>query len=359
GAFDFLEKPIEKNKLIILIKNLTDIIELKDENRSLKTAIQEEIKIIGESPGIKEIHETIKKIAPSDSSIFIQGENGSGKDLIARAIHFNSNRKKKNFIEVNCAAIPDELIESELFGYEEGAFTNANARKKGKLELADGGTLFLDEIGDMSLLTQAKVLRVLQFGEFERLGGIEKISVNIRVIAATNKDIRKEIAEKKFREDLYFRLNVIPIFVPPLRERSGDIPVLTNFFADEFFNKNAVKKKEFSKDVLDKMVRYSWPGNVRELRNIIERLIIMSDSKVIDMKDFEKYSMLYQVAVIEDKDDYSNLPLKDYIMHCEKRYIQDKLEKANWNITKAAKFLGIQRPNLYKKLEQLNIKIKK
>ncbi len=357
GAFNFLEKPIEKNKLIIILRNLVDIIELRVENKNLKSTLYDDIQIIGDSSKITEILEVINKVAPSDSGIFIQGENGTGKDLIARSIHFNSKRNKKPFIEVNCAAIPDELIESELFGYEQGAFTNALSRKKGKIELANEGTLFLDEIGDMSLLTQAKVLRVLQFGEFERVGGVEKIRVDIRILAATNKEIKKAIKDKEFREDLYFRLNVIPIFVPTLKERKTDIPILVEYFSEEFFKKNAIKRKKFSKEVVEKMLTYSWPGNIRELRNIVERLIIMSDSKVISVSDFKKYSMLYDTenSEIIDKD----LTLKEYSLLCEKQFILQKLEEANWNISRASKLLGVQRPNLYKKLEQLDIRIKK
>lgn len=357
GAFDFLEKPVEKNKLIIILKNLSDLIILRRENRTLKETIREDNVIVGESSGIQDILGMLDKIGMSDSNVFIQGENGTGKDLIARAIHAHSGRKNNPFVEVNCAAIPDELIESELFGYEEGAFTNAKSRKKGKVEIADGGTLFLDEIGDMSLLTQAKVLRVIQFGEFERLGGIKKLSVNLRVIAATNKDIKKEIQNKKFREDLYFRLNVIPIIVPPLRERKSDIPLLIDYFAGQFFKKSAIKKKEFDKKVIDRLKEYTWPGNIRELRNIIERLIIMSDSSKITIKDFQKYGMLSNLK--PDLEDTSNMTLKEYSKKCERKFIIKKLELAGWNISKAAKMLGVQRPNLYKKLEQLDIKTKK
>src|SRR4030067_828166 len=284
GAYDFLEKPLSGEKVLILVKRAIEKQALEKENVELKTSIFQRWEIIGEGPKIITLKNEISKAGASQGRVIIYGESGVGKELIARALHKASDRKDKNFIEVNCAAIPQELIESELFGHEKGSFTGAYERKKGKFELADKGTLFLDEIGDMSLTTQAKVLRVIETQEFQRVGGSKKIKVDVRIIAATNKDLNEEIKKGNFREDLYFRLNVIPIYVPPLRERKDDIPLLVEYFLKNCAQQYGQKQKKISKVTLSSLMDYDWPGNVRELKNTIERFVIMTPPETIDTK---------------------------------------------------------------------------
>lgn len=282
GAFDFIEKPLDLNRILVTVRNASDRTALVEEKKVLKKTVQR-IKgssIIGESAEILQIKAMIEKVAPSDARVLITGANGSGKELVARSLHDLSNRKDMPFIEVNCAAIPTELIESELFGYEKGAFTSAVKQKKGRFELAEGGTLFLDEIGDMSASAQAKVLRALQENVIQRVGGEKDIKVNTRIVAATNKDLRKEIDEGRFREDLYHRLAVILIHVPSLNERRDDIPVLSEHFLTLVCNEQGIARKEFSKDALTELQNVDWTGNIRELRNIIERLVILSDQVI-------------------------------------------------------------------------------
>jgi two-component system nitrogen regulation response regulator NtrX len=281
GAFDFLEKPLSLDKTITVVENALKLEELKRENRSLKESIFFEDEMIGSGEGMGKVKELIDQSAGSEARILILGENGTGKELVARQIHRGSPRAKAPFVEVNCASIPETLIESELFGHEKGAFTDAHARRKGKFELADGGTLFLDEIADMSLSTQAKVLRVLQEMKFERIGGEKSVSVDVRVIAATNKNIQEEIRTGRFREDLYFRINVIPIFVPPLRERTEDLQALIDYFMVKFKRSAESETKRFSEDAIRLLQTYFWPGNVRELKNFIERINIMTEENVI------------------------------------------------------------------------------
>jgi DNA-binding NtrC family response regulator len=280
GAFDYISKPPDLNRLLTTIRNALSNKNLTTENRILRKKIDSKYKIIGESEELQQVQEIIQKISATDARVLITGENGTGKELVAHAIHQNSKRHKIPMIEVNCAAIPSELIESELFGHEKGSFTSAHKQKKGKFELADQGTLFLDEIGDMSLPAQAKVLRALQENKITRVGGEKEININVRVIAATNKDLKQEILHNKFREDLLHRLSVIPIKVPSLKERKNDIPILINYFLKSICQEHGVSTKEIEKDAVKLLTEYSWPGNIRELRNVIERLIILSIDKI-------------------------------------------------------------------------------
>jgi len=350
GAYDFLEKPLTLEKILILIKRALEKQQLEKENISLRTSISEKWEIVGESPKMISLKDEISKAAVSPSRVIIFGESGTGKELVTRALHEASDRKDKNFIEVNCAAIPHELIESELFGHEKGSFTGAFERKKGKFELADEGTLFLDEIGDMSLATQAKVLRVIETQEFQRVGGNKKIKVDVRIIAATNKDLHEEIKKVNFREDLYFRLNVIPIHVPPLRERKDDIPLLVEYFLKNFAQQYGQKPKKISKTTLHALMEYEWPGNVRELKNTIERLVIMAPSETIDIK--------YVPSFKESRIDYySYKTLRDAREQFEKDFILRKLQENNWNVSKTAEELEIERSNLHRKIKSLGIEI--
>ncbi|MEP0367709.1 MAG: sigma-54 dependent transcriptional regulator [Cyclobacteriaceae bacterium] len=288
GAFDFIQKPPDLNRLLLTVRNALDKGSLQTETKKLKKKVSKAWDIVGESPEIQEIKETIEKVAPTDARVLINGENGTGKELVARWLHEKSNRSKSELVEVNCAAIPSELIESELFGHEKGSFTSAHKQRIGKFEQATGGTLFLDEIGDMSLSAQAKVLRALQEHKITRVGGDKSIKVDVRVLAATNKDLKKEIEEGNFREDLYHRLSVMIIQVPALRDRASDIPLLVDHFLDQISNEYGTTKKQVDPSALKKLSQYKWTGNIRELRNIVERLVIMSEN-TISAKDVDKY----------------------------------------------------------------------
>lgn len=348
GAYDFLEKPLSLDKVLILIRRALEMQMLEKENMALRTRMARKWEIVGESPEINELKDKIMKAAISQGRVIIFGESGSGKELVARALHNASQRRDKNFIEVNCAAIPHELIESELFGHEKGSFTSAFESKKGKFELADEGTLFLDEIGDMSLATQAKVLRVIETQEFQRVGGSKKIKVDVRIIAATNKDLEEEIQKVNFREDLYFRLNVIPIYVPPLRERKDDIPRLVDYFLMNLSQQYGQKSKKVSKTTLRALMDYNWPGNVRELKNTIERFVIMNPAEVIDVKAIQPFKGA--------KSDYSGYKtLRDAREQFEKDFILKKLQGNNWNVSKTAEALEIERSNLHRKIKSLGI----
>ncbi len=348
GAYDFLEKPLSLEKVLILIKRALEKQTLEKENIELKSTISEKWELVGESQKIVDLKEDIMKAAASVSRVIIYGESGSGKELVARALHTQSDRRNKSFVEVNCAAIPHELIESELFGHEKGSFTGAFESKKGKFELADEGTLFLDEIGDMSLTTQAKVLRVIETQEFQRVGGSKKIKVDVRIIAATNKDLHDEIEKSEFREDLYFRLNVIPITVSPLRERKYDIPLLVRYFLKNLAQQYGQKSKKISKTTLRALTDYDWPGNVRELKNTIERFVIMNRSETIDVKEVQPYRGA--------KNDFASYKtLRDAREHFEKDFILKKLQENNWNVSKTAEDLEIERSNLHRKIKSLGI----
>lgn len=353
GAFDFLEKPIDREKLLISIRNAVEKTKLVKTNIRLVENIQQDEVIIGESKEIKAVLDLVDRVAKTDSRVLITGENGSGKELIAKAIHNKSDRADKELIEVNCAAIPNELIESELFGHEKGSFTGAAQKRIGKFEQANRSTLFLDEIGDMSQQAQAKVLRAIEEGIIERVGGNNKIEVDVRILSATNKDLEKEIKEGNFREDLYHRLNVIPIKVPPLRERKDDIPLLVKFFADKICKQNKFPLKEFEVDAMELLTNYQWSGNVRELRNIIERMIIMIPNDVISKVDVK--SMLPNTELKEDDFiDISN-SFQEFKEKAEKAFIEKQLKINNWNISKTAEILEIQRSHLYNKMKKYGI----
>jgi two-component system nitrogen regulation response regulator NtrX len=350
GAYDFLEKPLSLERVLILTRRALEKQRLEKENLELKTSISQHSEIITNNPGMLALKEEISKAAISQSRVIIYGESGTGKELVARALHESSSRKNRNFVEVNCAAIPTELIESELFGHEKGSFTGAFERKKGKFELADEGTLFLDEIGDMSLATQAKVLRVIETQEFQRVGGSSTIKVDVRIIAATNKELQDEIQHNTFRGDLYFRLNVIPLRVPPLRDRKDDIPLLVDFFLQNFAVQYGQKPKTVSKTTLTALMDYDWPGNVRELKNAVERFMIMSSSGIIDVKD------LFPVRE-ERSDFYGYKTLREARKNFESSFILKKLKTNNWNVTKTAEELEIERSNLHRKIKSLGIEI--
>jgi len=348
GAYDFMEKPLALEKVTILVSRALEKQRLEKENIALKTSISLQWEIVGANPGIISLQDKIQKAAISQGRVIIFGESGTGKELVARALHNSSDRKDRNFIEVNCAAIPHELIESELFGHEKGSFTGAFESKKGKFELADEGTLFLDEIGDMSLATQAKLLRVLETQEFQRVGGSKKIKVDVRIIAATNKNLEEEIKKMNFREDLFFRLNVIPIYVPSLRERKDDIPLLVDHFLNIFAQQYGQKIKKISKTTLEALISYDWPGNVRELKNTIERFVIMNPSDVIDIKEIPSFK--------GGKSDYSSFKtLREAREQFEKDFIIKRLQENNFNVSKTAEELEIERSNLHRKMKSLGI----
>ncbi|MDH7604048.1 MAG: sigma-54 dependent transcriptional regulator [Melioribacter sp.] len=353
GAFDFLEKPIDREKLLISVRNAVEQSNLIKENKKLKTFSELEEKIIGKSLAIQKILETITKVAKTDARILITGENGTGKELVAQEIHRQSNRSHKDLIEVNCAAIPQELIESELFGHEKGSFTGAIKQRIGKFELADGSNLFLDEIGDMSLQAQAKVLRAIEEGKIERVGGSNKIEVDVRIISATNKDLLKEIEKGNFREDLYHRLNVIPIHIPPLRERKEDIPLLIEHFSKIICNKNKFPQKTWHEDTIKILQDLPWKGNVRELRNFIERVVIMESSALITPKEIKSY-LPDSSSRLDEILNTSNT-FQEFKEKAEKAFIQKQLEANGWNISKTADILGIQRSHLYNKIKKYGI----
>jgi two-component system nitrogen regulation response regulator NtrX len=355
GAVDFVEKPFGAERLLVTIRNVLDQRRLRDENRTLKRAAEARYQMVGESPGLRQVGDAIKRAAPTNATVLLLGESGVGKELVARAIHRNSLRSRERFVQVNCAAIPEELIESELFGHEKGSFTGATEKQIGKFEQADRGTIFLDEVGDMSPKTQAKVLRVLQEGEVERLGSSRTIKVDVRVIAATNKDLEEEIGKGTFREDLFFRLSVIPIPVPPLRERREDIPTLVRHFADLFSREHNRRPQRFTQAALDFMQKARWKGNVRELRNTVERLIIMTPRDTIDVDDLRDIVRIENRPVTPDNEKERPGTLREFKEVAERAFLVEKLREHNWNISKTAEVIGTPRSNLYKKLEQYGI----
>lgn len=354
GAFDFLEKPPSLDRLVTSVNNALEHVRLKRENLKLKKMSFVDDEMIGESGQVTEIRDIIKRAAKTNARVLITGESGTGKELVAKAIYQLSNRSEKPFIKMNCAAIPDELIESELFGHEKGAFTGAAGKRIGKFELADGGTLFLDEVCDMSLSAQAKVLRVLQEQQFERVGGNQTITVDVRVIAATNIDIKEAIDQGRFREDLYYRLNVIPINMPRLTDRKEDLDVLINYFLERFSREHGTGDKVFTENAMNYLKRYPWPGNVRELKNIIERAVIMVSNEEIDESDLMKY-LNPEVKDLPVTLTYNGLPLKDARDAFEREYIINALKFNNGNVSETARQLDIERTNLHRKIRQLNI----
>jgi two-component system nitrogen regulation response regulator NtrX len=362
GAVDFLDKPFEStDRLLVTIGNALEQRRLKDENRTLKRAVEIRHQMIGDSPALKQVTAAIGRAAPTNATVLITGESGVGKELVARTIHRNSRRSRERFVQVNCAAIPEELIESELFGHEKGSFTGATEKQVGKFEQADGGTIFLDEVGDMSAKTQAKVLRVLQEGEVERLGSSKTQKVDVRVIAATNKTLEEEIEKGTFREDLYFRLAVIPIHVPPLRERPEDIPVLVRHFIEFFAREENTKPRRVTPAAMDVLQRYRWKGNIRELRNSVERMLIMSPADPIDLADLP-VNLRAPASVgdaspklLSDASHTKAGTLREFKDLTERAYLVAKLRENGWNISKTAEVIDTPRSNLYKKLEQYQI----
>lgn len=361
GAFDFISKPPDLNRLLITVRNALDRGSLVVQTKVLKRKVSKVRPILGESQAIAKIKETIDRVAPTDARVLVTGANGSGKELVARWLHEKSNRANAPLIEVNCAAIPSELIESELFGHEKGSFTSAIKQRIGKFESANGGTLFMDEIGDMSLSAQAKVLRALQENKITRVGGEKEIDVDVRVVAATNKDLLKEIEAGNFRMDLYHRLSVILIHVPPLTERKDDIPLLTQSFLEEICNEYGMPVKKISEGALAALKALPWTGNIRELRNMVERLIILSDKTITedDVKSFANPSApaaatAQAAAPQTDFNQFKNF--QDYKDYAEREYIKFKLEKNNWNVSKTADDIDIQRSHLYSKIEKYGLK---
>jgi two-component system nitrogen regulation response regulator NtrX len=359
GAFDFIEKPFASERVLVSLRNALDQRRLRDENRSLRKAVEVRHQMIGDSSGLKQVMAAVGRAAPTNATVLIQGESGVGKELVARTIHRNSLRSRERFVQVNCAAIPEELIESELFGHEKGSFTGATEKQIGKFEQADRGTIFLDEVGDMSAKTQAKVLRVLQEGEVERLGSARTIKVDVRVIAATNKNLEEEIEKGHFREDLYFRLAVIPIHVPPLRERSEDIAPLVRHYMEYFARDNNVRPKRITPAAVEVLQRHRWKGNIRELRNTVERLMIMTAGDNIDVADLP--DILRSPVSIgrsgppADADPARAGTLREFKDSTERAYLVTKLRESGWNISKTAEAIDTPRSNLYKKLEQYQI----
>jgi two-component system nitrogen regulation response regulator NtrX len=353
GAFDFVEKPLSLEKTVLVVGNAVRQRRLEAENRALRASVDRRFTMIGESYVMAQLREQVAMAAPTNGRVLIQGENGTGKELVARTIHNLSRRRAGPFVEVNCAAIPEELIESELFGHMKGAFTGAVADRRGKFELADGGTLFLDEIGDMTLKTQAKVLRVLQEQVVEPVGGTSSVRVDVRVLAATNKDLPAEIRGGRFREDLYFRLNVIPIFVPPLRDRAEDIAQLADHFMTELAREYGRRPKKLDAGAAAGLRSHRWPGNVRELRNIIERLMIMVPGDTITLADVEFLDA--GSAIAADVSDRPALPLHDARDRFERDYILRALAAQQGNISRTAEALGVERSNLYRKMRAFGI----
>ncbi len=361
GAFDFIEKPLSLDKMLIAVVNALRMKDLYLENNELKRAVGNEHELIGETPVIIALRELIKRVAPTNASVLISGANGTGKELIARSLHYYSQRHNKTFVAINCAAIPEELIESELFGHEKGAFSGALAQKKGKFDLADGGTLFLDEIGDMSLKTQAKVLRIIQERCFERVGGTRLVAVDVRIIAATNKDLDEEIRHGNFREDLYYRLNVVPFRAPSLRERLDDIPLLVQFFVSLFYRKEGRDPKSFLPETLDILKQYHWPGNVRELKNIIERILIMTPGRLITCEDIpDLRGGRYEPEIFMPTLDgaLAHATLREAREEFEREYIIQKLEENDWNISRTAETIELERSNLHRKIKSYGIDVR-
>jgi len=372
GALDFLDKPLSSERVILTLQNALKQQELRQENRALKLAMEAKYEIVGESQAIRAVLESVKRAAPTNATVMLLGESGVGKELVARTIHRNSPRAGQRFIQVNCAAIPEELIESELFGHEKGSFTGATEKQVGKFEQADRGTIFLDEVADMSAKTQAKVLRVLQEQEVERLGSARTIKVDVRVVAATNKNLEEMIQRGEFREDLYFRLNVIPILVPPLRERRSDIPLLVQHFARRMSDEHNMKPKRFDPRAMEALQRYRWRGNIRELRNTVERVLIMTPGDVVRIEDLPQdvradVPVMAQVepaavAAVVSSGPQSQAPsvsagtLREFKDAAERAFLVQKLRENNWNISKTAEVIDTPRSNLYKKLEQYGIK---
>jgi two-component system nitrogen regulation response regulator NtrX len=355
GAYDFLEKPLDTDRLLVTLRNALAVKGLSDSVERLLSEVESRHEIVGSSFPIRQVLERVERVGPTEARVLITGENGTGKELVARAIHRLSSRNEGTFVEVNCAAIPSELIESELFGHIKGSFTGAVADRAGKFEQADGGTLFLDEVGDMSLAAQAKVLRALEQGVVTRVGSSKPIEVDVRVVAATNKDLEAEIQEGTFREDLFYRLNVVPIEIPPLRERREDIPMLVRHFVGLLERNDRVTPREISKGALDQLQLMDWPGNVRELRNTVERLLILSSGETIEADDVEFLAtggvggggLGGEILQAETFSDFKD--------QAERAYLLQKLREHDWNVSETARSIDMPRSNLYKKIERYQL----
>lgn len=356
GAYDFLEKPLSLERIVMIIKHLDDKASLMQDLRSTKYKNVKKYDLIGVSEQITRLKERIEKIASMNSWVLITGENGTGKEHVARLIHMLGKRSDKPFVEINCSAVPTELIESELFGSEKGAYTGSVKRKIGKFELADTGVLFLDEIGDMGLMMQAKLLRVLETGEFSRLGGNDIIKSDFRLISATNKDLQLEIESNRFRSDLFYRINVIPIEVPPLRKRKDDIPLLVNHFIQETVSINGLQDKQVTEELMNIFINYEWPGNVRQLKNIVERMVVLSEDNVLDVKDAPNI-LLSSVSEMEQHvvDTSYSPSLKEARDEFEKTFILKALQSTNWNVTQTARILDMERTYLYRKIKAYDL----
>jgi two-component system nitrogen regulation response regulator NtrX len=352
GAYEILEKPLDTDRILVMLRNAFEHLELREENTILRSVSTTPYEIVGDSGAMRALTDKIKKVGTTPARVLITGENGTGKELVARALHKNSTRAKKTFVEVNCAAIPGELIESELFGHMKGSFTGATQDRAGKFEQAHNGTLFLDEIGDMSLAAQAKVLRVLQDNVITRIGSAKPISVDVRVITATNKNLEAEIAAGRFREDLYYRLNVVPIHVPPLREHREDIPALVDYFIAVLSAREGVTPRKMSEGALERLKSLDWPGNVRELRNTVERLLILATGPEISAKDIDRLAG----ARTADDTGLGNLTqcktFEEFKDAAERAYLLGKLREFDWNVSETARAIEMPRSNLYKKIER-------
>jgi DNA-binding NtrC family response regulator len=360
GAFDYITKPITSKALLITVEKALNFQSLKEENSRLKKELQKKYRfnnIVGTSKAMRKVFDLIEKVADTDGTVLISGASGTGKELIASAIHYNSSRGDKPMVVINCGAIPEELLESELFGHEKGAFTGAYKNRTGRFEMANGGTFFLDEIGEMSPSLQVKLLRVLQEQKFEKVGGTKTVHVDVRIIAATNKNLTISINKGKFREDLYYRLNVIPIKVPPLKQRKSDIPLLIDYFMKKFRSEKQNLIKEFSNEALEDMMGFDWPGNVREVENVIKRLTILCDNEIVQVDDLPEHIQRKTRSLEPDEEDVldKDLNLNEAVKDYEKRLILDALEKSNWVKTKAAKLLNINRTTLVEKIKKQNL----
>jgi two-component system nitrogen regulation response regulator NtrX len=361
GAYDFLEKPLDTNRILLTLRNALEHLELETENQRLRAEVHERHEIVGSSKSIRQVIDTIEKVAPTPARVLIRGENGTGKELVARALHALSPRAGEPFVEVNCAAIPAELIESELFGHVKGSFTGAFADRAGKFELADGGTLFLDEIGDMSLSAQAKVLRALQEGVISRVGSEKTRRADVRVVAATNKRLEDEIAAGRFREDLFYRLNVVPIEVPPLRARRGDVAELIQHFVDDFAQRDGLPAKGFDAAALERLRAYDWPGNVRELKNAVERLLILGAGPTVTAADVERLVGTGDGGRGKGEHDAGGAgwmtaaTFEEFKQAAERSFLVAKLKEHDWNVSETARTLDMPRSNLYKKIERYGL----
>lgn len=353
GAWDFVEKPLSMDKITILIANILSFKREQSEKNALLNKLRKNIALIGESPVMVSLKQMIARVAASNACVLITGENGTGKELVAQNLHYLSHRAGRPLVEVNCAAIPKDLIEAELFGYEKGAFTGADRAKKGKFDFANGGTLFLDEIGDMSLEAQAKILRILQERQFHRVGGEELIEVDVRVIAATNKNLEEEIKAGRFREDLFYRLNVVPLKVAPLRQRREDVVLLVDYFGDQFLRNNGYKRKTFSPDAIQMMLNHSWPGNVRELRNFVERVYILTPGDYVDVHDL-KFAGLTEAA---DAGEHEEGTFREARARFEREFLVKKIEENKGNISKTAESIGLERSYLHRKIKSYGIEV--